>query len=279
MSSSREADSAGFPWEGRSFDHHDTAYKDDDGSIPPAFQRAMAHLREQGLRAAESEALADVVDALREARLLVPLVAEAGQVGTTPEGRVVDKTQELSIPTVEGPDGAPILPVFSSAEAMRVWNPRARPVPASAQRVAVAALEEDAQRVVIDAGSEETELVLHGPALRSIAAGEPWAPAYRVSEVTDAIRIAASGLQSPIALAIVPGDPQSRLQGSELVIVLVTADAAATKSELSGFTQQIAASEAVALRVASVQVSLYQLTEQGLDVEFPPGSLVARLRS
>lgn len=278
MTDHRKGDSAGFPWEGRTFDHHDTEYKDDDGSIPSEFREAMLGLRKRGVRAAETDALAAVVDALREARLLVPLVAEAGEVGTTPEGKVVDKTQELSIPTVAGPDGAPILPVFSSASAMQVWNRKARPVPASAQRVAVAALEEDAQRVVIDAGSDATELVLGAPALRAIAVGEPWSPAYRVSEVTDAIRAAAAEVRSAAAVAIVPGDPQSRLHGAELMIVFVTADEAATRSELQGFTQQLASSEAVALLVAAVRVSLYPLGAQGIDVEFPPGSLVARLQ-
>lgn len=279
MSDRQKADSAGFPWEGRTFDHHDTAYKDDDGSIPSAFRDAMAALRRHGLRAPETAALADAVDALRDSRLLVPLVAEAGEVGTTPEGKLVDKTQELSIPTVAGPDGAPILPVFSSADAMRVWNPKARPVPASAQRVAVAALEDDAQRVVIDAGSDDTEIVLHAPALRAVAAGDPWQPAYRVSDVTDAIRLAAATLRSAVAMAIVPGDPQSRLHGAELTIVFVTADEAATRAELGQFTQRLARSEAVATLVASVRVSLYPLSVQGLDVEFPPGSLVARLQS
>lgn len=244
--------------------------------MPESFARAMTQLRELGLRAAETDALADAVNALRDARLLVPLVAEAGEVGTTPQGRVVDKTQELSIPTVAGPDGEPILPVFSSAEAMRVWNPKARPVPASAARVAVAALEEDAQRVVIDAGSD-SEIVLHAPALRAIAAGEAWEPAYRVSDVTDAIRHAASSVRSAAAIAIVPGDPQSRLQGAELTIVFVTADADATRAELTGFTQALAQSEPVATLAASVRVSLYPLSGEGLDVEFPPGSLVARL--
>ena len=275
---SSSADSAGFPWEGRTFDHHDTAYKDDDGSMPAAFGAAMERLREAGVRAAEGDALADVVDAVRDARLLVPLVAEAGEVGYTPKGKLVDKTQELSIPTVAGPDGAPILPVFSSADSMRVWNPRARPVPASAQRVAAAALEGDAQRVVIDAGSEATEIVLGTPALRAIAAGLRWQPSHRVGEVTDAVREAASRLATIAALALVPGDPQSRMQGAELMIVLVTADEQATRAELPAMTAALAESEPVATLVASVRISLMPLGEDGLDVEFPPGSLVARMR-
>ena len=277
MADRSRADSAGFPWEGRTFDHHDTAYKDDDGSIPPAFAAAVASLREAGARAAETPLLAETLDALRDSRLLVPLVAEAGEVGMTPAGKLVDKTQELSIPTVAGPDGAGILPVFSSADSMRAWNPKARPVPASAQRVAVAALEDPAQRAVVDAGVDATEIVLTAPMLRAIAAGQPWQPSYQVEDVTDAVRAAASGIRSAAALAIVPGDPQSRMHGAELMIVLVTADEQATRAELPALTAALAESEPVANLVSSVRISLMPIAGGGLDVEFPPGSLVARL--
>jgi hypothetical protein len=66
------SDSAGRPWEGRTFDHHDTAYAGDDGSADPRLLEALKrfHLGE----VAEDT----VVDALRPARLLVPLVAPSG---------------------------------------------------------------------------------------------------------------------------------------------------------------------------------------------------------
>lgn len=274
----RHADSAGFPWQGRTFDHHDTEYKDDDGSIPAPFAEAMKALREQGEQAAESTALAAAVASLADQRLLIPLVAEAGETGLTPAGKVVDKSQELSIPTVAGPDGAPILPVFSNADAMRAWNPKARPVPASTQRVVFAALEDDAQRVVIDGGSA-TELVLTAPMLRAMAAGEPWSPAYARADVVEAIgAIASAQLQTVAALALVPGDPQSMLRGPEIMIVLVTADESATRAELAGFASALGASEPVAVHTASLKISLYPLGPEGLNVQFPPGTRVARLQ-
>ena len=39
------ADSAGFPWEGRTFDHHGTAFADDDGSTPPELRAAVERVR------------------------------------------------------------------------------------------------------------------------------------------------------------------------------------------------------------------------------------------
>ena len=76
---------------------------------------------------------------MRTCRFLIPLVAVAGETGLTDDGHVVDKTQELSIITVAGPDGRAVLPVFSSVDTMRHWRPDARPVPADAVRVALAA--------------------------------------------------------------------------------------------------------------------------------------------
>src|SRR5690606_14137168 len=91
-----------------------------------------------------------VVDAFRNARLLIPLVAEAGDEGVNDRGVRVDKTQELSIVTVGGPDGRAVLPVFSSVATMAAWNDAARPVPADGRRVALAAASEGTDLVVID---------------------------------------------------------------------------------------------------------------------------------
>ena len=73
---------------------------------------------------------AAVVDALRDARLLIPLVARLGEEGVGETGLKVDKSAELSIITVAGPDGRTVMPVFTSVAAMGRWNPAARPVPA-----------------------------------------------------------------------------------------------------------------------------------------------------
>lgn len=96
------ADSAGVPWEGRRFEQN--PHSGDDGSADPALLAALT-----AFRAGEGDAVA-VVDAYRTARLLIPLVAEKGDEGVGPTGLRVDKTQELSIVTVAGPDGRRVLP-------------------------------------------------------------------------------------------------------------------------------------------------------------------------
>lgn len=157
--SSDHADSAGESWAGRSFEPNPHA--GDDGRVDPAVGEA--------IRAHDVRAL---VEALRTARLLVPLLAEAGTVGRTASGRIVEKTQELAIVKVAGPGGRPTLPVFTSVETMRAWDPVARPVPADARLVALSA-GRDGDDVVLDPGSDHV-LPLSYSMLAAIATGEPW---------------------------------------------------------------------------------------------------------
>ncbi|MBO9578137.1 MAG: SseB family protein [Microbacteriaceae bacterium] len=162
--STDDHDSAGHPWAGRTFQPNPAA--GDDGAADPVLLAALeACASGTGSRAA-------VVDALRNARLLVPLLAEAGTIGRTASGRLVEKTQELSLVTVAGPGGRPVLPAFTSVGAMQAWNPAARPVPSEARLVALAAGAEGSA-VVLDPTSP-TEFALRRPMLAALATGEPW---------------------------------------------------------------------------------------------------------
>ena len=204
-------DSAGVPWQGREFHAH--TYGADDGTAPAAFLEAMALFR-------RGEAGADaVVDSLRDARLLVPLVAELGDSGTDAHGRTVDKSQELSIVSVRAPDGRTALPVFSSVAAMQAWNPQARPVPSEAARVAAAALGEGAALVIVDATSE-TEFVIRPAALYAMASGASWTPPHADAGVRASIERAAAAEPAVGAIALVDGDPESRLAGLDVVLAL-----------------------------------------------------------
>lgn len=210
------ADSAGQPWEGRHFEPN--AHTADDGSAPPAFRAAIAALR------AGETTLAAVVDVVRDCRFLIPLVAVAGETGLTDDGHLVDKTQELSIITVVGPDGRPVLPVFSSVDTMRHWRPDARPVPADAVRVALAAAAEHTDRVVIDARSPETLLVLPRPAVWAIAQGVPWVPAVDDPAVLEAVARPAAAHPEIWALTLLAGDPQGRGEAPEVIVRLGVSD-------------------------------------------------------
>jgi hypothetical protein len=241
-------DSAGTPWAGRHFEHN--ASSDDDGSAPAALTDALG-----AFRAGEAGEAA-VVDAVRESRLLVPLVARLDEVGVSDHGHAMDKSAELAIVTVTGPDGRNVLPAFSSVDAMRRWDPEARPVPADAVRVALAAASENTDLVVLDPGSE-TEFVIRRPALWAIGQSKSWTPSYLDDEV-----IAAFGpVIDPrvVAVTIAQGDPHGLLAGPELLVQLALVPGL-DRAELDGLLAELrarwAADEIIAARVDSLGVAL-----------------------
>lgn len=205
------ADSAGQTWQGRTFEVNPHA--GDDGTAPAKFVDAVTAFR-------SGESFRAVVDAFRTSRFLIPLIAVAGEEGMTEEGLRVDKTQELSIVTVAGPDGRSAMPVFSSVEAMARWNADARPVPAVGVRVALAAAGEGTANVVIDPGSA-TRVVVRRPALWAIAQGQDWCPAHTDEKVAETL--STSVLSEPAVRKISQrnGDPESTLAGPDLEIELV----------------------------------------------------------
>ncbi len=244
------ADSAGVPWEGRHFEPNASA--DDDGSAPEKLIEAIRRFRAGEL--GES----DVLDAVRDSRLLIPLVAELGESGTNAHGALVDKSQELSIVTVAAPDGRRVLPAFTSVDAMRTWNPLARPVPAAAPRVGLAAASEDTDLVVLDPTSA-TEFVLRRPAVWALAQALPWTPSYLDTEVLQAFMDAAAPEPSVQAVYLAPGDPTARLAGPELVVQLQLApglDREALDAVLARLQQRWSESDLIGERVDSLKVQL-----------------------
>ncbi len=193
-----------------------------------------------------------------QSRLLIPLVAALGETGIGPHGHPVDKTAELSIVTVAGPDGRDVLPAFSSVAAMQAWNPKARPVPADAVRVALAAASEQTDLVVLDP-TTATEFAIRRPALWAVAQSLQWIPSYLDPEVLDEFMASAVGEPSVARIELAPGDPDARLAGPELVVTLALApglDQLALDSLLARLQQCWSASELIATRVDSLALKL-----------------------
>jgi hypothetical protein len=251
-SSVSRADSAGVPWAGRSFAPNPHAA--DDGRAPAALAEALRRFR------AGEVGQAAVVAEFGHARLLIPLLAELGDGGAEvgEHGLAVDKSQELSIVTVAGPDGRRVLPVFASVEAMSRWNPVARPVPADGVRVALAAADDGTDLVVLDPGSD-TEFVLRRPAVWAVAQSQPWHPSYDAIEVRDAFEQSITTELAVLGVELAPGDPDARLVGPELVVRL-TLIAGLTRAELDAVLQRLAArwaaDDAIATLVDSLTVRL-----------------------
>lgn len=206
-----EADSAGQSWSGRSFS--DNPFRDDDGTAPAEFLSALERFR------AHEVGPDAVVDALRQARVLIPLVAKLGEADVNKQGVTVDKSADLSIVTVAGPDGRTVLPVFSSAAAMKVWNEDARPVPALMQRAAISAAAEGSDLIVVDPTSE-TEFVVRRPAVWAIAQEQPWVAPWVSPRVAEGLSGVMAELTDVLGMDLVPGDPEARLAGPELRVVL-----------------------------------------------------------
>ncbi len=240
------ADSAGVPWAGRSFEPN--PHSGDDGSADPALLAALTAFRH-----GDGDQVA-VVDAYRAARLLIPLVAEAGDLGIAPSGHTVDKTQELSIVTVAAPDGRPVLPVFTSVRAMAAWNPTARPVPADGVRTALSAAADDTDLIVIDPGSA-TEFVLRRPAVWAIGQDQSWEPAHTSPEVFAGLQESIGGELGVLDLSVAPGDPDARLRGPELIVRLHLIDGL-DRTELDAILQRLAARWAADDRIAVLVDSL-----------------------
>lgn len=244
------ADSAGVPWEGRSFEANPHAA--DDGSADPALLAALLRFR------AGEGAQTEVVDAFRDARVLVPLIAEKGEAGVAPSGLPVDKTQELSIVTVAAPDGRRVQPVFSSVEAMGQWDATARPIPVEAVRAALAASADDTDLIVLDP-TADTEFVIRRPAVWAVAQGQRWEPSFLSPEVFVALQESVAHELAVIDVAVAAGDPDARLRGPELVVVLELVDGLDREvldAVLARLAQRWAADDRIAVLVDSLTVKL-----------------------
>lgn len=214
-------DSAGYPWAGRTFDHHETAFAGDDGSTPAELREAVDAVRAAGTDPiALARSVGAALVALAQSRLLIPLLAEAGELGVTPEGKTVEKTQELSIVTLAARDGRRVIPAFSSVETMRAWNPEARPIPVPGPQVAIAAAQEGTDLVIIDPGTPEREFGVRRTQLEAMALGQAKVPAWADPTVLRAF--AASAKKDPriVSVELSAGDPEARLLAPEIEVTL-----------------------------------------------------------
>lgn len=126
-------------------------FQGDDGAAGPAVAAALEAYRAR--RGPEH----DVVAALAASRLLVPVVADDG---------------DMALPTLVGRDGRRAVPAFTSAATIAAWRADARPVPVGTQKVCLAALDEDAAAVVIDVAGP-VPVTISGARLAALAAGDP----------------------------------------------------------------------------------------------------------
>lgn len=226
-----------------------SVFADDDGT-------ADARLAQSLIRFSRGKApLAEVVDSLAYARVLVPVVADGDQRIVGKHGVEQDHVASTGVVALQAPDGRMALPIFTDVEAMRAWNDSARPIPAEGPRAALAATAEGWSVLILNPGMES--VLIPRPAVWALGSGEPWRPAVAdgavVAEVRDAIADAIPVAGMVRAVDALPG------RGAEVAVVLSLQpglDRAAVDDVVRDVHEALAASAVIAERVDSLELRL-----------------------
>lgn len=172
-------DTAGVPWAGRTLTG--TGFDNDTGEADARLAALLA-------QPAESRDEAELVAAVAAARLIVPIVAVPSEIDDS-SGIPVDAVSDMASVTLVAPDGQRALPAFTSTEALVSWNSEARPVPVTAQRAALAAVQEECQVIPIDLPGEPgpAACTLRPSMVWALAMARPWVPAHEDEQVHRAV--------------------------------------------------------------------------------------------
>ncbi|MFI9775377.1 SseB family protein [Streptomyces sp. NPDC051956] len=212
----------------------DPGFSDDDGSADPRLSAALAAWAE------DRTAHGPVLEALKEARLLVPIVAVLGEVEEDENGLRREKTSDMAVPTLKAGDRK-ALPAFTSTAALALWDPEARPVAVPLHQALQAAAHEQADTIVIDlAGPVAYEL--SGAALRAANEGRTSADPLADPAVTEAIRAAVAAEPGVLRAHLGPGSADG-------ILALVLDPSAAPAETARAVAERIAADETLRARL------------------------------
>ena len=151
------------------------------------------------------------------------------------------------------------MPVFSSVETLRRWNPEARPIPVPGPQAALAAAQEGTELLIIDAASPELEFGVRRTQLQAVALDAESVPPWVDPEVARVFDASIAGNPRAVGIELAPGDPEARLVAAETVAVLRVVpglDRASLDALLLPIQQRWAASETIAERVDSLRVAI-----------------------
>lgn len=142
----------------------DPGFPGDDGSASPEVTAALAAYD------ADPAGYPAAVAALQGSRLLVPVVALLGETEVDEHGRAHEKTSDMAAVLITGRDGRTALLSFTSTDALKAWNPEARPVPVPMAQAAASAVQDGADALLVDVAGPVL-LAVEGDDLRALAAG------------------------------------------------------------------------------------------------------------
>ncbi|MEV3855741.1 SseB family protein [Streptomyces sp. NPDC050095] len=181
----------------------DPGFSDDDGTADPRLTEALTAW------STDRTAHAPVLEALKGARLLVPVVAVLGEVETDENGLRREKTSDMAVPTLKA-GSRTALPAFTSTASLALWDPEARPVAVPLHQALQAAAHEKADTVVLDlAGPVPYEIT--GAALYALAEGRTTTDPLADPAVTDAVRAAVAGVGAVRRAYLGPGQGDGTL--------------------------------------------------------------------
>ncbi|GGY48901.1 hypothetical protein GCM10010363_32270 [Streptomyces omiyaensis] len=182
----------------------DPGFSDDDGTADPALAAALAAWTE------DRSAHGPVLEALRGARLLVPVVAVLGEVETDPvTGLKQEKTSDMAVPTLTAGDRRG-LPAFTSTASLALWDPAARPVAVPLHQALAALVHEKADTLVLDMAGPVPYQV-SGSALLALAEGRTSTDPLDDPAVRDAVRAAVAAEPAVLRAHLGPGSADGTL--------------------------------------------------------------------
>ena len=136
-----------------------TDFSDDNGDADKTLRHALKAF-EESASAGDAQL---VLTLLKDARLLVPVVAE---LDTIEEG--VEKDSHMQSVEYVNSDGRRALLAFTGTDSLNAWNPDARPIPRAAHIVAQSVLEGELDALILDLHGPST-CVIEGPMLVRLA--------------------------------------------------------------------------------------------------------------
>lgn len=249
MTDDHHTDSAGVPWEGRTFQPNPHAA--DSGETPPDVSEALGAWR------SGSGTYSALIAAFATNRFLIPLVAHAGDDFDADNPVMEDKIQELSVVTVAGPGGEKVIPVFTSAAAIKNWNAEARPIPIDAQRVALAAASEHTDRIVVNAGTDS--IVLRRPAVWAMAQGVDYLAPWESPDFLTETRVLLADVEHLDDVTVIAGDPRSTGAGSDVSLsltIVADLDPEAVRAVIDQVQARVSGSELFTSQVDALTLTL-----------------------
>ncbi|NMD47754.1 MAG: SseB family protein [Propionibacterium sp.] len=139
------------------------AWAGDRGEADAGVREALAAASGSG----DPDAYLTAVAALCGARLLLPIVADGDEAGDGPDP---DRHAEMSAVLMTSAAGASGVLAFTGLDALRAFDPAARPVLCTLDEVAGAAVEARAEAIVVDVAGPHL-IAIEGDLIGQLAAG------------------------------------------------------------------------------------------------------------